>query len=169
MNVWACLTIVFGVLAMMLFIEVLVQRDNVEGREKTIKSKEEIIKNYGERINDKDEQLWKARDRINDLLKAYKDACDEITHLKKTSINEKKVQEFKVVTACKRPVSLRYSIEIPYDISDCPNIQREVTKQAIEQLANDIIGNDLYTHRTTRNVTSGAVRHEYQVDMFKED
>ena len=155
MNVWACLTVVFGVLAMMLFFEVLNQKDNV--------------KNYQERLQDRDERLLSARDRINDLLKAYQGACDEITNLKKTEVKKPEVKEFKVVTAHKRPVSLHYSIEMPYDISDCTNIQREVTQQAIEQLAHDIIGNDLYTHHKTTNFKTCSVRHEYRVDMFKED
>ena len=143
MNIWMCLTIIFAVLAMMLFFEVLNQKDNV-------KKNGQIIE--------------RQKERVNDLLKTYQGVCDEITNLKKPE-----VKEFKVVTTHKRPVSLHYSIEMPYDISDCPNIQREVTQQAIEQLAHDIIGNDLYTHHKTTNFKTCSVRHEYRVDMFKED
>lgn len=166
MNVWACLTVVFGVLAMMLFFEVLNQRDNVKEKDRIIERKEEVIKRCTNEIQDKTALYDSALNRLQEYHKERYDLLDQI---KKFETNQNSVREFKVVTACKRPVSLHYSIEMPYDISDCLNIQREVTQQAIEQLAHDIIGNDLYTHHKTTNFTTGSVRHEYRVDMFKED
>lgn len=166
MNVWACLTIVFGVLAMMLFFEVLVQKDNVKEKEQIIKNKEEVIKRCTKEIQDKTIIYDGSLHRMQEYTK---ERYDLLTKIKELEENQNSVREFKVVTACKQPVTLHYTIDMPYDISDCPNIQREVTQQAIEQLAHDIIGNDLYTHRKTTNFTSGVVRHEYRVDMFKED
>lgn len=166
MNIWVCLTIAFGVLAMMLFFEVLVQKDNVKEKDQIIERKEEVIKRCTNEIRDKNGALHHMTVTHQEYNKERYDLLNQIKELEE---NQNSVREFKVVTACKQPVTLHYTIEMPYDISDCPNIQREVTQQAIEQLAHDIIGNDLYTHHKTTNFTSGVVRHEYRVDMFKED
>lgn len=114
MNVWACLTIVFGVLAMMLFFEVLNQRDNVKEKDQIIECKEKVIKRCTNEIQDKTALYDSALNRLQEYHKERYDLLDQI---KKLETDQNSVREFKVVTACKRPVSLHYSIEMPYDIS----------------------------------------------------
>lgn len=166
MNIWACLTIAFGVLAMMLFVEVLVQKDNVKEREQIIKNKEEVIKRCTKEIQDKTIVYDGSLHRMQEYTKERYDLLNRIKELEE---NQNSTREFKVVTTCKAPVALHYAIEMPYDISDCPNIQREVTKQAIEELVNEIISKKLYIHNTATNFKTCGVRHEFTINMFKED
>lgn len=171
MNVWACLTIVFGVLAMMLFFEVLNQKETVKEAADQLNRKEEVIKRCTKEIQDKTVAYDGAMLRIQTYQQEQNNFLEYINKLETEKLSSMKnpVREFKVVTTCKAPVALHYAIEMPYDISDCPNIQREVTKQAIEELVNEIISKKLYIHNTTTNFTTCGVRHEFTINMFKED
>lgn len=170
MNVWMCLTIVFGVLAMMLFFEVLNQKETVKEAADQLNRKEEVIKRCTNEIQDKTIAYDGAMLRIQTYQQEQNKFLEYIQKLETEKLSSmNRVREFKVVTAYKAPVALHYAIEMPYDISDCPNIQREVTKQAIEELVNEIISKKLYIHNTSTNFKTCGVRHEFTINMFKED